>query len=125
MYAWSGRELSKTVDRKSLLCGLRVVVKTTYEHRRAMRWTALISSSRARRKRVHLSVQAGPGYTAEVSPSYRASSMGNALAIPVQAEPGLAAVAAPSFHRSVRAGQHVHRSTRAGPGRIVTSERDG
>ena len=51
--------------------------------------------------------------------------MGNALAIPVQAEPGLAAVAAPSSHRSVRAGQHAYRSTRAGPGRIVSSERDG
>ena len=90
-----------------------------------MRWTALMSSSRARRERVHLSVQAGPGHTAEVSPSCRASAMGNALAVPVQAEPGLAAVAAPSFHRSVRAGQRVHRSTRAGPGRIASSERDG
>ena len=28
MYVWCRRELSKTVDRKSLLCGLRVVVKT-------------------------------------------------------------------------------------------------
>ena len=99
--------------------------KSIDEHRRAKRWTALMRSSRARRERVHLSVQAGPGYTAEVSPSCRASSMGNALAIPVQAEPGLAAVAAPSFHRGVRAWQHVHSSTRAGPGRIVSSERDG
>ena len=50
--------------------------------------------------------------------------MGNTSAVPVQAEPGLAAVAAPSCHRSLRAGQHVHRSTRAGPGGIVSSERD-
>ena len=29
VYVWCRRELPKTVDRKSLLCGLRVVVKTT------------------------------------------------------------------------------------------------
>ena len=50
----------------------------------------------------------------------RVSAMGNALAVPVHP-----AVAAPFCHASVRAGEHVHCSTRVGPGLIVSIERDG